>query len=48
MTALTALDKAARYAFKTGDIVYAMNGGPTFYRVVSRTACFVTLQQIQS
>jgi len=45
---LSALDKAARYTFKTGDIVYTMNGGPSFYRVVSRTKCFVTLQRLQS
>ena len=45
---LSVLDKAARYTFKVGDIVYAMNGSATFYRVVSRTACFVTLQRIQS
>ena len=48
MTALTALDKAARYAFKTGDIVYTQNAGATFYRVTKRTKCLVTLERIQS
>ena len=45
---LSVLDKAAKYVFKTGDIVYAMNYSPSFYRVVGRTKCFVTLQRIES
>lgn len=47
MTTLSALDKAARYAFKVGDIVYTQNSGATFYRVTKRTKCLITLQRIQ-
>ena len=48
MTILSALDKAARYSFKVGDIVYTDNSGACFYRVTKRTKCLVTLQRIQS
>ena len=49
MTAtLSTLDKAARYAFKVGDIVLTRNARATFYRVTKRTKCLVTLERIQS
>ena len=47
-TTLSALDKAARYSFKVGDIVYTANAGATYFRVTKRTKCLVTLQRIQS
>ncbi len=48
MKTLSALDKAARYTFKVGDIVYTSNSGATYYRVTKRTKCMVTLERIQS
>lgn len=39
--------KATSYRFKVGDVVYAQNGGATFYRVIKRTKCMVTLETLQ-
>lgn len=36
------------YRFKLGDIVNTQNGSATFYRVIKRTECYVTLGRIQS
>ena len=45
---MTNTSTATGYTFKVGDVVFTQNGGATFYRVIKRTRCMVTLERLQS